>query len=88
MWFGGGVETVRQWETGSTSSRIRLLGMGVALFALVACGGVEADVSRPPGEPLAGLTEDQLAQFYTGRELFDRWWTPETFCARAIRITK
>jgi CxxC motif-containing protein (DUF1111 family) len=38
---------------------------------------VPEDVAMPAGEPLAGLTEAQLASFLRGRELFERQWTPD-----------
>jgi len=62
---------------GNAFSRWRTPLLALALAAVAACQGAQDDPRRPAGEPLAGLTEPQLAQFYKGRELFDRSWTPE-----------
>jgi CxxC motif-containing protein (DUF1111 family) len=53
------------------------MGFGIMVMALSACERVDEDVRRPPGEPLPGLTEAELARFQRGREIFDRQWTPE-----------
>jgi CxxC motif-containing protein (DUF1111 family) len=68
---------VRQSRAGGFCPRVWLPGLAVVLMALSACGGVDVDVRRPPGDPLPGLTEAELARFQSGRELFDRQWTPE-----------
>jgi hypothetical protein len=62
------------------ADRFRALRIALVLgtvTSLAGCDGIGDDVRRPPGEPLPGLTEAQLASFERGRELFDRQWTPE-----------
>lgn len=48
-----------------------------AVLAGVACASDGGDVAREPGEPLPGLTEEQLGRFLLGKAVFDRLTTPE-----------
>ena len=50
--------------------------LAVAL-ASVACASDGGDVAREPGEPLPGLTEEELGRFLLGKAVFDRLTTPE-----------
>jgi CxxC motif-containing protein (DUF1111 family) len=55
---------------------------GVILIAFSAANAVVATTSCPPaprpGDPLRGLTADELARFEQGRAVFERTFTPET----------
>jgi len=55
------------------STRSQLFAAAVFILA------VAAQCDRPPrvGEPLRGLTPDQLAQFEHGKQVFERVFTPE-----------
>lgn len=48
----------------------------VAVIIVAACEGRPSPAVEP-GEPLPGLTDEQLAQFLAGRAQFDRVFTPE-----------
>ena len=51
----------------------------VVLTAVNALGGLGACPPSPkPGDPLTGLTADELDRFNRGREVFERAFTPET----------
>ena len=58
-----------------THTRIHtiLLAAGVASSAC----SVEVDVRSDPGEPLPGLTMEQLERFYAGKAAFERIYHPE-----------
>lgn len=73
----GGFDMVRPARAGVFCPRVRLSGLVVVLMALSACGRVDEDVRRLPGDPLPGLIKAELSRFQRGRELFDRQWTPE-----------
>jgi CxxC motif-containing protein (DUF1111 family) len=51
-----------------------LLATGVCC---IACETGSEKVRRQPGEPLAGLTEEEMGRFLLGRAVFDRLTTPE-----------
>jgi len=68
-----------------SSSRTSRTGRAVALAMLLLPGigtacSMEPDAvdpAAPIGEPLPGLTSDELARFLAGKALFDRQFTPE-----------
>ncbi len=53
---------------------LAIIGLTTAL--LQGCGR-ETAPPGPPGSPLPGLTQQQLADFHAGQTLFDRVFTPE-----------
>ena len=66
-------------EPGSARGRCRTLGLLLACFVCTACGSepTSAPVSASIGDPLPGLTADELARFEAGRVPFNRQFTPE-----------
>lgn len=57
-----------------------MTSMRAAVFAallLLACAPEPAAVPTRPGEPLPGLTDEQLGRFLLGRAVFERIATPE-----------
>lgn len=57
---------------------IRAIVTPAVVLVVAACSsGGFSEVAREPGEPLPGLTDDELARFREGRVLFDRAFTPE-----------
>ena len=58
---------------------MRLAGPALVLFsALNALAGSSCPGPSQPGDPLRGLTPDELTRFEKGREIFERAFTPET----------
>jgi len=60
------------------TTTIRLV-FGIVVCAAVACIGKsnDAPVTAEPGQPLPGLTPEQLARFENGKRAFSRVYTPE-----------
>src|SRR5215831_1263067 len=55
---------------------MRSKAIEMLILGLVLCG-CETQKEPAPGEPMAGLTHGQLAQFEQGRKVFQRVFTPE-----------
>lgn len=55
----------------------RVMGLLVAGVFCVACESGSESVRRQPGQPLPGLTEEEMGRFLLGKAVFDRLTTPE-----------
>jgi CxxC motif-containing protein (DUF1111 family) len=62
------------------SARVNLQGTVwwvAVVVAAMGCGSPDAAVFGEPGTPLPGLSGEELAQFYGGKALFDKVFTPD-----------
>lgn len=62
------------------SARVNLDGVVwwlAVVGATVGCGSPDATVFGEPGAPLPGLSDAELAEFYGGKALFDKVFTPD-----------
>src|SRR5262249_49480389 len=72
--LGDRAEAGRTGEEAVKPAAILLVGMAAA-NALGATGSCPAPPK--PGDPISGLTADELQRFQEGREVFERVFTPE-----------
>lgn len=56
----------------------RLVGSVLACTMVAGCGGETSSTAVSLGDPLPGLTAEELARFEVGRSVFEREFTPET----------